>query len=54
MAINTTADVDRLLPELSQKGASMVKTFNKCDRNVYNHLVKKAETYLCGSFMIRG
>ncbi|NLE59890.1 MAG: hypothetical protein GX616_16175 [Planctomycetes bacterium] len=43
VAINGVSDVDRLLPELSQKGSTMVKTFNKWDRRVYSHLTTTAE-----------
>jgi hypothetical protein len=44
VAIDSTEDVDRILLDLSQKGASCVKTFGKCDREVYRHLVNKAES----------
>ncbi len=42
VAIDTTDDVDRLLPELAAKGARLLKTFNNQDPAVYEHLVKKA------------
>ena len=44
VAIDSTEDVDRILLDLSQKDASCVKTFGKCDREVYRHLVNKAES----------
>jgi imidazolonepropionase-like amidohydrolase len=42
VAIDTQADVDSILPDLARKGASIVKTFNKFDRDVYRHLVEVA------------
>jgi hypothetical protein len=42
VAVDSGEDVDRLLPELAQKGARMIKTFNKFDPGVYRHLVEVA------------
>ena len=40
--VDTKEDVDRLLPELAEQGARLLKTFNAQDPAVYEHLVKKA------------
>ncbi len=43
MSINSKEDVDRVLTELAQKGACMVKTYNKMDLDVYKHLLAVAK-----------
>lgn len=43
VALDTRADVDRVLPDLARQGASHVKIFNKLDRDVYRHLVDVAQ-----------
>lgn len=43
VAIDSKEDVDRVLPELAQKGACMVKTYNKMDLDVYKHLLAVAK-----------
>lgn len=40
VAIDDTDDVDSILPLLAEQGASLVKTFNKIDSTVYEHLVQ--------------
>jgi imidazolonepropionase-like amidohydrolase len=42
VAVDTPADADSILPELARKGASVVKTFNKFDRDVYRYLLEVA------------
>jgi proline iminopeptidase len=42
VAVNTKEDVERLISELIADGASMVKTFNKMDMDVFTHLVDSA------------
>jgi hypothetical protein len=42
VAINTTEDVDSLLPELAEQGALLIKTFGTCDTLVHKHLVDVA------------
>jgi len=44
VAIDSREAVDSLLPALASGGASMVKTFNKLDRDVYRHLVRVADS----------
>lgn len=43
VAVNTNEDVDKLLPELVDQGACMIKTFSKQKPDVYEHMVKKAK-----------
>jgi hypothetical protein len=43
VAIDSKDDVDRILPHLAENGAIMIKTFNKQDPEVYEHLVNKAK-----------
>ena len=43
VAVNTKEDVDRLIPELAANGACLVKTFNKMDPEVYEHLASSAK-----------
>ena len=43
VAVNTKEDVDRLIPELARNGACLVKTFNKMDPEVFEHLVSSAK-----------
>ena len=45
VAIDSAGDVDRILQELVDNGAGMVKTFNRIDRNVYAHLVETARKH---------
>ncbi|NOR14530.1 MAG: amidohydrolase family protein, partial [Candidatus Aminicenantes bacterium] len=45
VAINTKEDVDKMLPELSNNGACLVKTFNKFDKDVYKYLTEVARKY---------
>jgi imidazolonepropionase-like amidohydrolase len=42
VAVNTRRDVDRIVPELAGKGASLVKTFGKFDDDTYAYLVETA------------
>jgi imidazolonepropionase-like amidohydrolase len=42
VAIDDSAAVDSLLPELARRGATCVKTFNHIDRALYRHLVEVA------------
>ena len=42
VAMDTKADVDSIMIVLKQNGASLVKTFNKFDPNIYAYLVKQA------------
>jgi len=43
MGIRTKEDVDRVLSEFADKGACMVKTYNKMDLDVYKHLLSVAK-----------
>lgn len=43
VAIDTKEDVDRILPDLANQGATLIKTFNKQDPEVYAYLVTKAK-----------
>lgn len=42
VAVDSTADVDSILPALARQGACMIKTFNKQDPAVYRHMVEVA------------
>lgn len=42
VAIDSREDADRLPPELAQRGASMIKIFNRIDRDVFEHLIRVA------------
>jgi imidazolonepropionase-like amidohydrolase len=42
VAIDDSADVDSLLPELALHGATYIKTFNHIDRALYRHVVEVA------------
>jgi imidazolonepropionase-like amidohydrolase len=42
VAIDTIADVDSIMVVLKHNGASLVKTFNKFDPDIYAYLVKQA------------
>jgi imidazolonepropionase-like amidohydrolase len=46
VAVDTTEDVDRLLPDLAHQGASCIKVFNKMDREVFRHLAAVARREL--------
>jgi imidazolonepropionase-like amidohydrolase len=46
VAIDDSATVDSLLPELARQGASYIKTFNHIDRALYAHVVDVARR--CG------
>jgi imidazolonepropionase-like amidohydrolase len=43
LAIDTREDVDRILADLVQKGASMVKAFGKIDREIFTYLKERAD-----------
>lgn len=43
VAVNSTDDVDRILPDLARQGACMVKVFNKIDQDVFKHLIAVAQ-----------
>jgi imidazolonepropionase-like amidohydrolase len=43
VAINTKEDADKMISQLVEKNACMVKTFNKMDLEVYTHLVDLAD-----------
>ena len=43
LGISSKQDVDRILLEFARKGACMVKTYNKMDLDVYQHLLSEAK-----------
>ncbi|MBT8338861.1 MAG: amidohydrolase family protein, partial [Desulfatitalea sp.] len=43
VAIDTPADVDRVLQELNLDGAQLVKTFGRIDKQTYQYLLQEAE-----------
>lgn len=45
VGIDSNEDVDRILQDLADKGAGLVKTFNRIDRDVYAHLVETARKH---------
>jgi imidazolonepropionase-like amidohydrolase len=45
VAVDTPQQADSILSDLAGRGASIVKTFNKFDRDVYRHLIKVAAKY---------
>ncbi|MBN1225325.1 MAG: amidohydrolase family protein, partial [Candidatus Aminicenantes bacterium] len=45
VAVDTREDVDRILPELVEGGAQLVKTFNKFDKQIYAYLLEKARAH---------
>ncbi|MHC4946200.1 MAG: amidohydrolase family protein, partial [Planctomycetota bacterium] len=43
LAVDSREDVDRIVPELADKGASMVKAFGKIDIEIFTHLKERAD-----------
>lgn len=43
VALDTEADVDSILMVLKRDGASLIKTFNRCDPRIYAYLVEQAK-----------
>jgi amidohydrolase family protein len=45
VAINTVADASKMVKELKSSGASLVKTFNKFDGDIFKYLINMARDY---------
>ena len=45
VAVNSTQDAKNIIDQISKEGASLVKTFNKFDRDIFEYLIEAAKEH---------